>query len=104
MQFSHERLSAREGDDGAIILAGEIDIATAPVLESMLNSMADGNVVLDLRNVGFADSTGLRYLLDAARRTQAEGHEFMLRSVGSQMSRLLRITGTEGQFRIQISD
>jgi anti-sigma B factor antagonist len=52
---------------------GELDLVTAPALQSALQDLLDANVrhiVLDLRELEFIDSTGLRvvYWLDQLSR------------------------------------
>jgi len=55
--------------DGAIRveLTGELDLATSPALDRILQDMAastaGGRVVVDLRGLTFMDSTGLRVLM-----------------------------------------
>lgn len=63
--------NAREGVVSIISVAGELDIATAPVLQTALDGVwADGarHVLVDLTNTGFLESTGLRTLLMASQR------------------------------------
>jgi anti-sigma B factor antagonist len=59
-------------DDGSpvVVATGEIDMATAPMLERELTSAiesGDGAVVLDLSEVTFFDSSGLRVAIVAHR-------------------------------------
>jgi anti-sigma B factor antagonist len=59
-------------DDGSsvVVVTGEIDMATAPMLGRELNSAietGDGPVVLDLQEVTFFDSSGLRVAIVAHR-------------------------------------
>src|SRR4051812_50225763 len=54
-----------------VLVEGEVDIATAARLISVLNSSvaeAIKAVVVDLSRVGFMDSTGLALLINANRR------------------------------------
>jgi anti-sigma B factor antagonist len=62
--------TSRDGIE-LVQVAGEVDIATAARLISVLNaSVADAvrSVVVDLSDVGFMDSTGLALLINAHRR------------------------------------
>ena len=100
-EFTNESVSIDVAGDGAIVVRGDIDMAAGPLLEaSILQRENQHPVVIDLEGVSFIDSSGLRSLLDAARRAQARGTEIVLRSVGPEVARLLEITGTTGQFRI----
>ncbi len=63
--------SLRHGDTHVVELAGELDIAGLPAVERELERAEDGEartVVLDLRGLGFIDSSGLRVVVLAHRR------------------------------------
>jgi anti-anti-sigma factor len=100
-EFANDSVSIDVVDDGTIVVKGDIDMAGAPLLEASILQVEDHRpVVLDLEGVFFIDSSGLRSLLDAARRALGRGTDVVLRSVGPEVSRLLEITGTSDQFRI----
>ena len=65
-------LTVTQDANGArrLALRGELDLGTAGRLEQAL-SESDGAVVLDLRELTFMDSTGVRVLLEAAERDGA---------------------------------
>jgi len=99
--FTNDSLTIEVDDDGAIVVHGDIDMAGGPLLEaSILQQESDTPTVIDVHDVFFIDSSGLRSLLDASRRARARGTEVVLRSVGPEVARLLEITGTAGQFVI----
>jgi anti-anti-sigma factor len=87
-----------EGEaDGAVILrpSGELDIATAPRLEAAL---ADGRepgqrVVLDLAELEFMDSTGLRVIVRAVEAAQHDGWDLRLRPGPPAVHRVFEIAG-----------
>lgn len=90
--------------DGSIVVHGDIDMAGGPTLEEVILSRENTHeVVIDLTDVSFIDSSGLRSLLGASRRAQARKSSVILRSVGPEVSRLLQITGTTDQFVIESS-
>ena len=98
---STDALSVRVADDGSIAVAGEIDMAGGPVLEAaLLQCEGDGPLVIDLGQVSFIDSSGLRSLLEAGRRARGRGTTVHLRNVGPEVARLLEITGTTDQFEV----
>lgn len=76
--------------------AGELDIATASRLEGILLALK-GLVVLDLREIDFIDSTGLRLLLRADARARRDGTDLRL-LCGDAVRRLLQLTGTHDRF------
>lgn len=95
-------LSVDVDTSGAFVVHGDIDIAGGPTLESyLLRSGNDTPIVLDLRDVEFIDSSGLRTLLTATRWAREHDTYVRLRNVGAAVARMLDITGTSGQFEIE---
>lgn len=92
-------------EDGVVTVAvdGELDIATAPALESAVSdAFAHGGAVeLDLAAVPFIDSTGLRCLLNARRRAEQTGRRLTLRNVQGRVSHVLEMTGAEALFDVR---
>jgi anti-anti-sigma factor len=78
--------------------AGELDIATVPLLEAAFDDAARSDaqlIVVDLRAVSFIDSTGIQLLLRMCERCSEVGR---LRIVPSDaVERLLDITGLRDQ-------
>ena len=79
--------------------SGELDRGTAERLSSALDAArADGmTVLLDLSDVRFIDSTGLRILLSAARATDADDWALFIVRASSAVWRLVELTGTRSQ-------
>ena len=100
--MNDESLTIDVDDGGAIVVHGDIDMAGGPVLEAaILQREEHQQLVIDLDDVSFIDSSGLRSLLGASRRARARGADVVLRSVGPEVARLLDITGTTSQFVIE---
>ncbi len=105
--MNDDALTIDVDDDGAILVHGDIDMAGGPVLEAaMLQREGLGRdsadpLVIDLDDVSFIDSSGLRSLLGASRRARGRGTDVVLRRVGPEVARLLDITGTTSQFVIE---
>ncbi|MEO7369707.1 MAG: STAS domain-containing protein [Ilumatobacteraceae bacterium] len=99
---SNNSLTVDHDSEGSIIVHGDIDVAGGPILEAaILRREGDGPIVIDLEDVFFIDSSGLRSLLGASRRARARNATVVLRNVGSEVLRLLEITGTTGHFIIE---
>jgi anti-sigma B factor antagonist len=99
---SQDSLTVDNGDGGVIVVHGDIDVAGGPILEAAIREREiDGPVVIDLGDVYFIDSSGLRSLLGASRRARDLGTTVTLRRVGSEVLRLLQITGTTEHFSIE---
>ncbi|WP_329493589.1 STAS domain-containing protein [Kitasatospora herbaricolor] len=80
---------------------GDIDLDTAPALHRRLEAALreHRDVVLDLSQVTFMDCAGLGVLVDARDQADRHGGHLVLRAVGPDVLRLLRITGLEGRLR-----
>gem|GEM_PF-669311 len=62
----------------ALVLAGELDLATAPDLQSRVAAAGDIAVILDLGQLQFIDSTGLRVLWTACQDASCDGRSLSL--------------------------
>jgi anti-sigma B factor antagonist len=63
-------VAVADAADGRVVLrvSGELDLISEPLLEAALAGVVDGRpVTIDLAELAFMDSTGLRALLSAAR-------------------------------------
>lgn len=94
----HLRIGIRHDGDGHVILAlaGELDMASAPTLEGALqdDALARGEaLILDLEELGFIDSTGLRAVLQARQLCRDRGQQFAVTPGSQQVQRVLTITG-----------
>ena len=80
-----------------ITVAGEVDIATAPLLRKRLaGPTASGKPILvDLGAVSFIDASGLGVLASAASRAAAHGASLHLVCARDQVRRLFTITGLD---------
>jgi anti-sigma B factor antagonist len=87
----------RRSQDGIemVLVEGEVDIATASKLISVLNSSvaeAIKSVIVDLTRVGFMDSTGLALLINANRRLSLRRKGFAVICPPGQLRRVFEIT------------
>ena len=79
-----------------LALAGELDLATAPDLEAMIRSLCgDGacEIVLDLSQVSFLDSSGLRAILAATTLCEEHSCRLVLTRPREPVQRLFELTG-----------
>jgi anti-sigma B factor antagonist len=76
-------------------LRGEIDAHSVTVLAPHLDPLpgSSGDVVIDLSAVGFVDSSGLRVLVEAHQRAEAEARRLVLSGPSRPVMRLLEISG-----------
>ncbi len=103
---TNDTLRVHVTPDGSIVASGDIDVAGGPLLEAVIidreAQMGESTpIVIDLADVAFIDSSGLRSLLSASRRAGERATTVVLRSPSPSVQRLLEITGTTSQFRIE---
>ena len=94
----------RTGDAVILAISGELDMATAPILERRLRAAEPdppGELVVDLSGLEFMDSTGLHVLLAAARRLRDSGRQLTLRPGPRSVQRVFELTQTSSQFRFE---
>jgi anti-sigma B factor antagonist len=100
----HLRIEVRQERDRVVLsLHGELDLASAPLLQREIESPeieAAAMVVLDLEALKFIDSTGLRIILSAHDRSREGGQEFAVTPGSQQVQRLLTITRVDEHLRI----
>ncbi len=79
-----------------VVVSGELDLAAAPQLDDALRQAlaAADDIVLDLSNVRFIDSTGLYTIVGAVREAETSGITLRIRStLRPQVARLFEIVG-----------
>jgi anti-anti-sigma factor len=93
---SFDLRAVRNGRSIRLSPCGELDIATTPELEQALaDATADAvaEIVLDLRELTFMDSTGLRALAQANSRAGESGIALSIIRGPRQIERVLEISG-----------
>jgi anti-anti-sigma factor len=91
------RIDVRQDSGRAILaLVGELDMASSELLERAVASedvIGEAMLVLDLQQLQFIDSTGLRVILTTLDRCRTRGQEFAVTPGSEQVQRLLSVTG-----------
>ena len=97
-------------EDGVrvITVKGELDLNTAPELETPLeDALAEGDnsILIDLSGCEFIDSTGIAVIVRAWQRVGKNGDgdgtgDLVLCCSNDQVQRLLKITGVESSISI----
>ena len=94
-----------ERDDRVVVTPrGELDMATAPELEQAVMPRLDQGswIVLDLRELDFIDSSGLRVVVGAHRSAEEHGARFtcVRGAPGSTVHRIVEIAGIDGDIEM----
>jgi anti-anti-sigma factor len=100
----HLQIDVRHQRDRIVVgLHGELDLLGAPLLQAEIENPEIDEaemVVLDLQDLRFIDSAGLRMILAAHERSQRRGQAFALSRGSAQVQRLLSIAGLDEHLRI----
>jgi anti-sigma B factor antagonist len=89
---------ARQGDTQLISLCGELDLANCRTAEAELHRAMDAGeneVVVDMRELEFIDSTGIALLVAALHRNGEAGRLRFIPSRSPTVARVLQLTGIE---------
>lgn len=85
-----------------IVVAGEIDAHTAALLrEQLIPGPLDGDVRVDVSQVTFLDSSGLRVILEAHQALQREVRRLILVAPSRPVARVLAIAGLTGHVHVE---
>lgn len=79
-----------------VTLVGEVDLATVPELDRLLDDLAQrghSRLLIDLNGLEFMDSTGLTSIMRAVRAADANGHRLTVSRGSPQVQRLFQLTG-----------
>jgi anti-anti-sigma factor len=92
--------STEEAGRVVVLVEGELDMNTAPLLERELETATatpDAVVLLDLSGCEFIDSTGIALIVRAWQRLDSgeDGRALVICSHNDQVRRVLEITGLE---------
>ena len=81
-----------------VALSGELDLSTVPELAQRVDALGDqiGTLILDLSDLIFMDSSGLRLLIELNQRAQREAWELVLIPSRHESAKIvLRMTGAD---------
>jgi anti-sigma B factor antagonist len=99
-------LSMQSPDDGTVEIsaAGELDLATSGLLREAVDLCCERDdirvLILELGDVTFIDSTGLRTLWHSREQARSVGCELLLRTPSAAVSHLLHMTKLDEFFAV----
>ncbi|HEV7932118.1 MAG TPA: STAS domain-containing protein [Actinomadura sp.] len=95
--------STSQGGHAVVTASGELDLYTAPRLQTALASLLRervDRVVVDLSGIEFCDSTGMNVLLSAMKRIKEQGGTLELAAPRPAVRRILQVTGLDTVFSV----
>jgi anti-sigma B factor antagonist len=88
-------------DEAVVAMTGELDLQSAEVLERevvALHAAGHDRIVVDLGEIAFIDSTGLRVLLGLHRASERAGRRLSLVRGPDPVHRIFELTATAALF------
>ncbi len=84
----------KENEKLTVTVVGRVDTVTAPELEKVIEENAVGvtELIIDLKDMSYTSSAGLRVFLKAQKLMNAQG-EMKLINVQSDVNEIFEITG-----------
>jgi anti-anti-sigma factor len=96
------------GDPDAVCVhaCGELDIASAPRLESMLREAVStaGLVVLDLGDLAFIDSAGVHAVVNASIHARRLGRRLVIMAVPASVERVFLLAGARANLAFGVAE
>jgi anti-sigma B factor antagonist len=92
-----------DADWAILAVAGEVDLATVPELERAVKSVLENgtaNLVIDLSDTSFMDSTGLRVLITADQQFKDADRDLAILVKAGPISRLIDVSGMNELLRV----
>src|SRR3954469_10131945 len=86
-----------EARDQVVVLAGEVDMATAPQFAAAVAALGgpDTRLVFDLTSVTFMDSSGLGVIATTRRRLGQDGGTVCVRGTSPFVRQTIKISGLD---------
>jgi anti-anti-sigma factor len=90
----------RDGDTARVRAIGELDLDTVPALAAEIAHVREAGcprVIIDLSELTFLDSSGLRLVLDSYAEARRDSHTLALIPGPRAVQRVFELTGTSEQ-------
>jgi len=97
-----EIVNNAEGKKLTVLVSGRLDTTTAPQLEAEFNSSLDNyeELVVDMNDLEYISSAGLRVILSAQKKMGAKGG-MIIKNVNDEIMEVFDITGFSDILNIQ---
>jgi anti-anti-sigma factor len=84
-------------DSYVLHVRGEMDLATAHILDESLKPIAGNgrHIILDMSELRYIDGSGLRFLFSALQRSRANGKKVLVAGASPVIRRLMEIVNLD---------
>ena len=98
------KVDIKEGEGCNILnVCGDVDVYTSPKVKESINALIEKeiyNIVVNLEDVRYVDSTGLGVLIGALKRVKEHNGNIVLVCTNPQIKKIFQITGLVKIFSI----
>jgi anti-sigma B factor antagonist len=102
------RISSEGASTVVVSVVGEVDLGTAPRLEQAVTEAVEGTdtevVRIELAQVSFMDSTGLRVLISGVQAAERRGIRFTVANPQPHLLKVMRVTGIDALLGLHVSE
>ncbi len=98
-----QMVQEQRGDSTLITLGGRLDVTTAPEFQKMCVGLADSggtDVVVDMSDLEYISSAGLRSVLFSAKKLRGKGGDLRFCGMSGMVEDVFRVSGFQGLFTI----
>jgi anti-sigma B factor antagonist len=99
-----EREVSGDGSSVRLRLGGEVDLSTAHLVEDALSPALDlrcTRLIMDMADVEFIDSSGLRVLVVTRNALDERGAEMVIAGVNDHLRRVFEVSGLSSVFTFE---
>ncbi|MCR4686969.1 MAG: STAS domain-containing protein [Lachnospiraceae bacterium] len=91
------------GNEGELLMSGDLDTKTARDADALFNQMADRfpNIILNMKEVDYVSSAGLRSIRNLYIKLNQKGGKLTLLNVGENVMEVFEMTGLAGLLNIR---
>lgn len=93
-------------DTMSVVLLGELDMDSAPILERSLETLfgeGPDEIILDFSELAFIDSSGIATLISVQKRLIEQGRHVAVRSPKPIVVKVFEITDLMGYLNVQMN-
>lgn len=81
---------------------GEINTLSSDYLRDELNGVTTKNTVIDLKDITYITSAGLRIFIEHSNKKTAEGGVLTISNVNKEINELFKVTGLDHILNIEL--
>lgn len=96
-------IQKKDGEKLIVMLSGRLETTTAPQLQEVVDRELDNilHLQIDMENLEYVSSAGLRVLLSAGKRMKAADGTMIITGVNEEIKAVFKITGFDTILNIQ---